>query len=482
MKKITVLCCFLAFVLSQGRAQNRESQVPAPVESIRVLADSGLAFEQRKAEITARWNELRPSFTGGTPYDVTPSAKAPYEAGKLKDGFLADGLNTVNFIRFLAGLPDDVELRADYTEMSQHGSVLNAAKGAIAHSQSKPGNMPADFYRKASAGIGRSNRDRLGHRRWLLNPSMKYTGLGFSGGFSSMYVFDESRRDRVEYQAVCFPGGTAWPNDFFGGDWAWSVSLNPDLYQRPTLNNVRVTLTEQATGKKWVFSRSGKNGYFNINTTNYGIPNCIIFLPSGITEYLGLYSVEIAGLKDKNGKAAVLSYEITFFPIETEARATDFEFTVNESGETKTITITSYRGTQKHLKVPAEINGVTVSSIGSGAFTYSSVTAVGLPDTLTEIKDHAFWYSNIISMTVPPNVKYIGQQAFYSCPNLSSVSVPPGIVLGDFVFTDCKKLKEITIPADVDDVGYGVFRGCSGLDPAIREELRRRFGPWAFGE
>jgi hypothetical protein len=68
----------------------------------------------------------------------------------LKGVYLQDALDMLNFYRFLAGLPDDVDLKDEYTDLVQYGSVLNAAHGSIGHRQSKPSDMPDGFYQKAS--------------------------------------------------------------------------------------------------------------------------------------------------------------------------------------------------------------------------------------------------------------------------------------------------------------------------------------------
>jgi hypothetical protein len=310
---------------------------------IKVLADKGQPAGARKTEITMRWNELRPAFSGNDYYDRGPSSKAPYATGKVRDICLQDALDMLNFIRFLAGLPDDVELKNEYTDLAQHGSVLNAAAGTLAHRLSRPADMPEDFYHKASQGIGNSNlgwasfqrplgdaviswsddsdsgnRVHLGHRRWVLNPSMQYTGFGLSGGFSSMYSFDKSRKNPVDYQAIAFPGGAAFPSNFFKAHYAWSLTLNPEIYQAPDADRVTVTLKEKNGGRTWNFSKNGDD-FFTVNRSGYGVSNCIIFQPSGINAYSGTYQVEVKGLRDKNGKEPILRYEVAFFPLDTTA-------------------------------------------------------------------------------------------------------------------------------------------------------------------
>jgi hypothetical protein len=496
MKKIFLLACLTAGAVLYGpKAQSAD-----PSGTIKVLADTGQSFEERKARILKRWAELRPAFTEDGFYDTLPSYRAPYEAGKLKDPYLKDALNMLNFYRCLAGLPDDVELKDEFIELAQHGSVLNAAHGSIAHQQSRPAGMSGTFYAKASRGIGtsnlgqgyatltngvtgwmddsdRGNRDRLGHRRWALNPAMRYTGFGFVEGFDSMYVFDSSRQEKVEYQAVCFPGGAAFPGDFFGGHYAWSVSLNSSLYQKPTRSGVSVTLTEAGSGKTWKFP-GNNSGYFNIDTQDFGIPICIIFLPQGISEYSGTYRVEIAGLKTIAGQPVSLKYETTFFPLEVTAGPGDFKTAANGDG---TLTITGYTGRMQNLVIPRELNNRVVTAIGENAFTYSEISSITLPDSIKIIASHSMWYSKINSIDIPRGVTTIGDQAFSFCPNLVSVTVPPGLTaIGNFAFMDCKSLTTVTIPPGTVKAGYGAFKGCDNLAPALRSELAARFGSNIF--
>jgi hypothetical protein len=501
MKKIFLLGCLAAaMVLYQPKAQSGEPSVLGKTGSdVRVLADSGQSFEERKAGILKRWAELRPAFTEDVYYDILPSYKAPYEAGKLKDGFLKDALNMLNFYRYLAGLPDDVALKDEFIEPAQHGSVLNAAHKTIAHQQPRPAGMDSDFYRKASGGIGssnlgqgydtlaegvtgwmddsdRSNRDRLGHRRWALNPSMQYTGFGFVEGFDSMYVFDTSRQEKIEYQAVCFPGGAAFPADFFGPHYAWSVSLNPSLYRKPARGGVSVTLTETAGGRTWKFP--GNGGYFNIDTQGFGIPVCIIFQPQGVGGYSGTYRVEITGLQTIAGNPVSLKYETTFFSLDAAAGPGDFKTAVNGNGS---LTITGYTGRMQNLVIPEELNGRSVTVIGREAFTYSGIASLVLPPSIKTIEAQSLWYSKINSIDIPRGVTSIGSQAFSSCANLVSVAIPPGLTaIGNFAFMDCKSLVTVTIPPGTVKVGYGAFRGCDKLDPAIRDELAKRFGNSIF--
>lgn len=495
MKKVFLfyLCCIAA-----GLTGLYAGQVPA-----------NAAFETRKAEIMQRWNELRPAFSGEK-YDAAPSSASPFRAGKVNDALLQDGVNMLNFFRFLVDLPDDVLLKTDYTELAQHGSVLNAAWKHIAHSQAQPTGMAADFYAKASKGIGSSNLhqgcsslsdavmgwmddsddsniDRLGHRRWVLNPNMQYTGLGFVDGYSSMYGFDSSRQKAVSYSYVAFPSGAAYPADFFGARQAWHVSLNPALYQTPKKANLTVTLTDVSGGKKYTFSPTKSAGYFTVETSNYGIPNCIIFRPDNIKDYNGTYRVEIAGLKDSKGKSVNFSYETTFFAMGggsesstsqptasgtsgtsgtvSATSAADFEYKVVKQGNASAVTITKYKGVLRNVVIPETINGAPVTTIASEAFVFAKIATLTFPATLVTIEDKACWCAEMTSLVILANVQRIGKQAFSFCPNLVSVTLPNSSTLriDDFAFYKCPLLETAPVPAAVKQLGYGVFQDCPKL-------------------
>ena len=312
---------------------------------------NSVAFATRKAEIEAKWKQLAPNYTG-SPYDVKPSSSAPYSIGKLNSSALKDANNMLNFVRFLSDLPDDVVFTDALNQQCQYGSVLLAANGALSHRPTKPSDMPQDFYQKGYDNCGASNLhssssyrddtsvsdyiasfmddsdpsniDRVGHRRWIINPAMLYSGVGLAQNskskesFNTLYAFDASRTQSVAYEAVRWPNGSAFPTAFFDGHCAWSVSLNPAIYQTPNASEVKVTLTNDA-GKSWSFSQNNKDvsgRFFNIDTGGYGIANCIIFRPEGVSSYEGTYSVSISGLKKIDGSNAQMQYSVTFFALD----------------------------------------------------------------------------------------------------------------------------------------------------------------------
>jgi BspA type Leucine rich repeat region (6 copies) len=81
-----------------------------------------------------------------------------------------------------------------------------------------------------------------------------------------------------------------------------------------------------------------------------------------------------------------------------------------------TITITGYTGVGGDVTIPAVIDGLTVTSIGEGAFGGTSLTSVTIPDGVTDIEDGAFAKCFALTMvTIGNGVTNIGGEAFYGC-------------------------------------------------------------------
>lgn len=72
-----------------------------------------------------------------------------------------------------------------------------------------------------------------------------------------------------------------------------------------------------------------------------------------------------------------------------------------------------------------------------------------IPDTVIKIADGAFQYSELNSINIPDSIESIGNSSFYACKNLSFVTVPKSVkkIGGGFsngAFGACEGLEEIT--------------------------------------
>ena len=134
----------------------------------------------------------------------------PYSLGRLSEGTLESALKLLNQMRYIAGIPYDVKLSDRYNELAQAASVVSLANGDIDHNPKMPNGISDGLYKLGKEGASKSNlgmgyksinsslisymedgghnKDRVGHRRWILNPAMKKTGFGF-GTDSNSYGY-----------------------------------------------------------------------------------------------------------------------------------------------------------------------------------------------------------------------------------------------------------------------------------------------------
>ena len=275
-----------------------------------------------------------------------PSIHAPYATGAVDHQALEAAAQRLNVLRRLAGVPQ-VQLDDSLSENAQYGAVLLAHLGSLNHTPAKPADMDNSFYQKAYEATSTSNIaagmdllesvdmfmqdsdarnvERVGHRRWQLNPELGRVGFGYAQNPDSIYrdfvtekVTDTSGSG-CDYDFIGWPASGNFPNylDSFDANTAWSVVLNPDDYQVPTLSGLVVTLVRQSDGKTWTldgkasYTPAASGRYLNVETS--GVGNCIIFRPDGVTKYEGVYQVTIDGLKDRSGKAVDFTYQVDFF-------------------------------------------------------------------------------------------------------------------------------------------------------------------------
>ena len=132
----------------------------------------------------------------------------------------------------------------------------------------------------------------------------------------------------------------------------------------------------------------------------------------------------------------------------------------------KTGTVTDCNLSVTKANIPHTIEGVTVTSIGDGAFSGCvSLTSVTIPDSVTSIGEWAFYEcTSLTSVTIPDSVTSIGDDAFCDCTSLTSVTIPDGVTsIGEDTFRNCTSLTSVTIPNSVTSIGRGAFSNCAAL-------------------
>ena len=109
--------------------------------------------------------------------------------------------------------------------------------------------------------------------------------------------------------------------------------------------------------------------------------------------------------------------------------------------------ITGYTGTDTDIVFPAEIDGVTMTSINSKLF---------------------YGNTSITSVVIPDNYTDLGQQCFRNCTALKSVVLSKNLsVLNAYMFRDCSALEYVNIPSEITKLTVSMFNGCSNPDLII---------------
>lgn len=130
------------------------------------------------------------------------------------------------------------------------------------------------------------------------------------------------------------------------------------------------------------------------------------------------------------------------------------------------VTTVEYKAFGECKNLKSVIIGSGLKTIPSNCFAYcnnlDSVTIRG--NTLEKIDIYAFNYTNISEITMPSSVDTIKSHAFANCTALSSVTLNEGLgYIGEWVFFKCTSIPEITIPSSVIEIGNNIFQSCSGL-------------------
>ncbi|NLK53079.1 MAG: hypothetical protein GX295_11670 [Syntrophomonadaceae bacterium] len=331
-------------------------------------------YERSKEDIIARWRELKPTFEG-YPYIEEPRVAAPYSPGKLKPEYIQDGINALNFFRYLAGVSDDIVVDENLSQKAQYGAVLNTANDEVDHTPPKPEDMDEDFYQKGYEGTSTSNiatagfcdtvdvdystlagycnspimaiemciadndtpnHTRLGHRASLLDPKNKKAGLGFAykeckteevnwiHGYILVPV-EADQHENTNNDYTLWPNKGYFPIECIKNDIPWSIRLNQETVCYEKRSDIKINLTRLSDNRTWPFDwldpqRSSENGKYMTTWMQ-----TIIFRPDGIEQYNDndIFEVHVTGLRAYNVPGdpesgtydTELKYRIHFFSI-----------------------------------------------------------------------------------------------------------------------------------------------------------------------
>lgn len=287
-------------------------------------------------EIARRWKEL----------DISDSQEETYDekinhtnGGILSKKTLQNALNLTNFIRYVAGLPDDVIYDEEWCRICNSGSEINRLNNKLDHHPEKPEGVSEDFYNRGYVGTSNSNlamgystlalaikgfmadhgegNIEKGHRNWILKPYLGVTGFGKSSRYYSMYV-TEGQITRGTREVEFSKGYYYWPAHNMPME-LYTTSdkdYNPSLYlasEYDTMNAEDITLhvKSKKLGKEWTLK--GNQGTYASHNYMRVYGNYLVF-DTGLYPKGDEVTVTVTGTKI-NGVDAPIKYTMNFFSI-----------------------------------------------------------------------------------------------------------------------------------------------------------------------
>lgn len=355
--------------------------------------------------------------TIASPYAVNPRLSPDYVPGALTYDAQTAAIDYLMFLRYLAYLDNPITLDPLYNLRAQWAAVVLAENDVLSHEPIKPAGMPEEVYCTALEGArnsdiaslnwmengimltaieyfarddGEMNLDDLGHRRWLLHPNMGATGFGLANSrrglsYVAMYAGD-STYQAEEWDHIAWPAKGAFPADLMMPHLAWSVTLNPDVYDAE--NSVPViSIAERELG-------SAELAYVNLSLTSQGGGPCLIFVPDlsdiGADNYEQnqIWDVEISGLKRNDGAEGRIAYTVemmSIYPVDPAAVEVDLTELSLSAGDSAALSASVIPKWADDLSVVwatsdasvAEVEDGIVTAIASGKCTVTAISVNG---------------------------------------------------------------------------------------------------------
>ena len=153
--------------------------------------------------------------------------------------------------------------------------------------------------------------------------------------------------------------------------------------------------------------------------------------------------------------------------------------------EDGTIEILGYNGSGGNVVIPAEIDGKSVTSIGSYAFSdHTELTSITIPNNVKSIDDGAFFRCyHLKSIIIPDSVTSIGNFAFCGCSDLESIEITDGVTsIGNGTFMWCSSLESIMIPDSVTSIATDAFNSCKSVSGITIPKNVTEIGLRAFAD
>lgn len=241
----------------------------------------------------------------------------------------AAALRRLQAYRHLCGLPhEEMELVPEWNELCDAASEVCEANGGLDHTPPRPPGFDPERYRQGYRGASNSNLsvgqdmpgsvdgymddsdpsniERVGHRRWCLNPPLEKTGFGRSGRYAAMWSMDQSGSMPGGLDAIHYPPRGWTPTDMFDARHAWCVGVLRG--GTPQEGEVRVRV--RPLDERFLPGDALELDHLGIAPGGIGSGTFVVFRPVGVVVEPGsAYSVE---LSTDGGKSIAYRYVVGF--------------------------------------------------------------------------------------------------------------------------------------------------------------------------
>lgn len=159
-----------------------------------------------------------------------------------------------------------------------------------------------------------------------------------------------------------------------------------------------------------------------------------------------------------------------YVPYSYDGRYEGLYYNVTDTGE---IEITGCYEYVRKVNIPIEIDGKSVTSIGSSAFyDCTSLTEITIPDSVTSIGQYAFCgCTSLTEITIPDSVTSIGEGVFFGCTSLTEITIPDSVThIENHTFDDCTSLRSVTFLSPKTGIEEGAFSDCNADMKFITED------------
>ena len=152
--------------------------------------------------------------------------------------------------------------------------------------------------------------------------------------------------------------------------------------------------------------------------------NKIISILLSVTVLISVFSVFDAGIFTVNALDLL--------------KKSDYEYVVDSCNN---VTITSYKGCDRKVTIPSEIDGMPVVEIGDYCFNGDSRRASATDDSLKK-HPNRFFNRRVKRIVIPSTVRTIGENAFGNMDRLEEVVFSEGLTtIEEYAFSFCTSLK-----------------------------------------